>query len=217
MTVPYYTDELVTLYHGDCREIPEWLTADHLFTDPPYGVGWVGSIYGGARAHNGISGDNDTALRDAALTLWPATKLAAVFASPLAEFPTGTKQVLVWKKPPDSGIFGAVGGWRRDWEAICLTGPWPKTPARRSSIITTPGGLCTYLKQTDHPHTKPLAVIELVLETFPPGSIADPFAGSGTTLVAAKRLGRQAIGVELEERYCETAARRLDQGVLEFA
>lgn len=68
----------------------------------------------------------------------------------------------------------------------------------------------------DHPTEKPLALIEdwVQRSSNAAESVLDPFMGSGTTLVAAKNLGRRAIGVEIEERYCEIAARRLSQGVL---
>lgn len=69
MTTPYYTDELVTLYHGDCLDIAEWLTADVLVTDPPYGRNWrQGDLHGDKR--DGIAGDKDTTVRDGAFSLW---------------------------------------------------------------------------------------------------------------------------------------------------
>lgn len=211
----YYEGDGITLHHGDCREITDWLAADVLLTDPPYGVSWTVPTYNGGRKHDGIKNDGDLDARNDVLLKWGGAKPAMVFGSPIAPFPINTKQVLVWAKPVDSGIFGAIGGYRRDWEAIYLLGKWPAGPARRSGIIRTSVGTQSYLTG-EHPHAKPEALLEALIDAAPPGVVADPFAGSGSTLVAAKRAGRKAIGVEIEERYCEIIARRLSQGVLDF-
>lgn len=210
---PYYADDRVTLYLGDCREVTEWLAADVLVTDPPYGISWSVPAYNGGREHAGIANDSDLAARDYVLDAWGHERPAVVFGSPIAELPHGVKQTLVWQKPPDSGIFGAVGGWRRDWEAIYLLGAWSRIPARRSGVIRSTGSLTAHANGV-HPHAKPPALIETLIEPCPPGVIADPFAGSGSTLIAARNLGRYAIGVEIEERYAEIIALRLAQDCL---
>lgn len=222
---PYYQDDYVTLYHGDCLEHPElWAGADVLVTDPPYGIAWDRPETAGAKNswyNAGIQGDSTTAARDTALAAWGADKPALVFGSLRAEYPDGWRQMLVFRKPKAtaSGMFGAFLPWRKDWEPIFVLGKvWPKEPSVRSAVVETnalsAGGYTGYATKTGHPHTKPLDVMEQLIDATPPGVIADPFAGSGSTLVAAKALGRRAVGVELEEKYCEIAANRLSQEVL---
>ena len=217
----YYADDLVQLWHGDCREEPEWLHADVLVTDPPYGMDygrkrgtWAMPTDRPAR----IKGDTDTTLRDWALEAW-GTRPAVAFGLLRLVPPPGTTQVLVYRKPPDSGTHGAAAGFRHDVEAVYLTGKWPHAIGGRSSVIESGarmvGGQIGMAGRYGHPHAKPVDVMETLITACPPGIVADPFAGSGSTLVAARNLGRRAIGVEIDEAYCEKAARRLSQGVLE--
>lgn len=222
MTAPYYEDDLVTLYHGDCREQTAWLAADVLVTDPPYGRNWkqgeMQAKYRASDAHAGIANDHSTEARDDALALW-GTRPGILFGDLMLAPPTGTKQVLVYRKAPDAGARGAVAGRRRDLEAIYLLGKWPTGLGGRSSLITTKepaqGNPSSPAGRFRHPHAKPIDVMcELIRGTK--GTISDPFCGSGSTLVAAKLLGRRAIGVELDEAHCEMAARRLAHGVLDF-
>jgi hypothetical protein len=219
---PYYEDEPVTLYHGDCRELTLWPVADVLITDPPYGRGWrQGNIKGhrGSDAHDGIANDHSTEARDSALAAW-GQRPAIVFGDLMLAPPTGTQLVGIYHKASGAdGMRGAIAGVRRDIEAIYFLGGWPTGLGGRSSVFVTRRCMSAVhglVAQTGgHPHTKaPTVMEELVALTK--GIIADPFAGSGSTLIAAKNLGRKAIGVELEERYCEIAARRLSQGVLDF-
>jgi hypothetical protein len=221
MSEPYYSDDLVTLYHGDCREVTAWLEADVLVTDPPYGIGWsrplTKSAHGNS-AHTGIANDNDTTHRDAALTAW-GDGPALVFGSLRAEYPASWKRMLVFEKPTvGAGLFGVRVPWLSNWEPIFLLGEWPEQTPDRSAVIKTrnaaASGYSGYTTRAGHAHAKPLDVMEALIDACPAGTIADPFAGSGSTLVAAKALGRRAIGVELDERYCEIAARRLSQDTL---
>ena len=221
MTTPYYQADGIVLFLGDCRDVTEWLAADVLVTDPPYGIAWDRPATGGAKnpwVNPGIAGDVDTSTRDAALAMW-GCKPGVVFGSLRATYPAGWRRMLVFQKAPLSGLFGWLP-WRSDWEPLFVIGDWPKTVARRSSVYRTAamsaGGYRGYATATGHPHTKPADVMQEIIADCLPGTVADPFAGSGSTLVAAKMLGRQAIGVELDERYCEIAARRLSQGVLDF-
>ena len=216
MSEPYYEDDLVTLYHGDCREVTAWLEADVLVTDPPYGTQFSAENPKGGygrRQNTGvgpegfvIANDGTTETRDEALGMWSGRGPALVFGSPRMPDPPGEwADRLVWdKKRP--GMNG--GPWRYRHESIYVTAGFLRTDNAAVSIIEA------FPEQADHIHGKPIALMVRLVAAAPPGTIADPFAGSGSTLVAAKQLGRRAIGVELDERYCEIAAKRLAQDTL---
>ena len=220
MTGPYYQDDAVTLWHGDCREITAWLEADVLVTDPPYGMalkqgrrvngqssGWTSRWTGVA-----ISGDETTSARDEILAAW-GDKPALVFGTWKRPAPTGVREVLVWDKVVSTGMGALDIPWRPSWESIYVLGKG-FTGSRSHGVLAVP--LPTLApERRDHPTPKPLSLMLALLQKTR-GAVADPFAGSGSTLVAAKQLGRRAIGVEIEERYCEIAARRLSQDVLDF-
>lgn len=226
---PYYEDDWVTLYHGDCLELADvWTGADVLVTDPPYGRAWrqgeikenryVKAMNSASRA--GIANDSSTEFRDGALAAW-GNKPFVCFGDLMLPPPPGTKLVCVYHKgAANAGLRGAIDGIRRDAEAIYLGGQRSSGIGGRSSVFKFDGAISGsqgITALTGHPHTKPVGLMETLIELSPPGVIADPFAGSGSTLIAARNLGRKVIGVELEERYCEVIVKRLQQQTFDFA
>lgn len=220
MTAPYYQDELVTLYHGDCLEETAWLAADVLVTDPPYGIDWTtrGS-YGpkgstSPAVKHAIRGDVGTHARDAAITLW-GNGPRIVFGSWRQPRPDPVDHRLIWHKagsPP--GPLRAA--FMSQDEEIYITGAgFLKTSPPLRSVIRTPEHRPTEVGRIGHPTPKPVGLMEILIGTTS-GLVADPFAGSGATLLAARNLGRKVIGVELEECYCELIAKRLSQQAFNF-
>lgn len=222
MSEPYYRDDQVTLYLGDCREVPEWLSADVLVTDPPYGMAYVSNFRTASAKAAPIAGDEDPDLRDAVLSQWPASRPAVVFGTWRVPPPPGEVQRLVWwKRNAGPGMGNLAMPWGTAHEEVYILGAgWDRTKAgvrRVGSVVTTDavmGGSDGLVARYEHPTAKPVALLESLIAACPPGVVADPFAGSGTTLVAARNLGRMAIGVELDEAYCEVIAKRLAQDCL---
>lgn len=215
---PYWSDGRITLYHGDCREVTEWLAADVLVTDPPYGAKWKSgqTSYTARNARvESVRGDESTQVRDDVLTLWCGRGSAVVFGTWRLPRPAGVTHRLIWHKhrtPP--GVRGAAY-YPAEEEIYLIGGGWTGKPIQ--NVITTyewrasaPG----FVARSGHPTPKPEALMDVLVSKCPPGVIADPFVGSGSTLVSARNLGREAIGVEVEERHCETTARRLEQEML---
>jgi DNA modification methylase len=215
---PYYDDGQIQIWHGDCREILPDIHGAYqaVVTDPPYGIGWSRGVNSArnSKSHDGIANDEDTSVRDDALDMVSGVP-AVVFGSFYAPFPSRLKQVLVWEKPADSGVVGSTTGFRRNVEPVFIVGPWPHQSVKWSSLLKPcAGSISAVATETGHPHTKPVGLMRILIERCPDGVILDPFMGSGTTLRAAKDLGRKAIGIEIEERYCEIAAKRLQQSVM---
>lgn len=210
----YYRDEYVTLYHGDCLHEREWLTADVLITDPPYGIGGDLSHSQTVPTFARQEWDENLDSRDAALALW-GERPCAVFGSPKrldASLPHRAAP-LVWDKG-EVGMGDTGFPWRPNYELIYVNGSgW--SGSRESSILRYAHNARAAIT-IGHPTPKPVGLMAHLISKAPPGIIADPFAGSGSTLVAAKALGRCSVGVELNETYCEIAAARLSQDTLPF-
>lgn len=217
---PYYQDDFVTLYHGDCREILSELTFDAIVTDPPYGI--EGGKGGDARDFG--KGRYEATWEDtpAYIESVAAPVIAELAASSVPMAVTcGIRNLYAYPPPADIGCFwtpasATHGPWGfstfqpilfygRDWRAG--KGPLPSGRA-----------LTEAAEKNGHPCPKPISGWTwLVDKVVAPGlTVFDPFVGSGTTLRAAKDLNRRAIGVEIEERYCEIAARRMGQEVLDL-
>ena len=206
---PYYEDDLVTLYHGHLEEHGRWLTAGALIFDPPYGVDYQ-SGRRREKLASSILNDTDTSVRDAALRMWEPDKPALVFGSWKIRRPEGTRARLIWDTKGALGMGDLSIPWKPSDQEIYVLGKGPWQGARSNNVLSFAPVQSTAKNGRKHPHEKPVRLMaELIAKTF--GVVADPTAGSGSTLVAAKMLGRASIGVELDERYCEEAAKRLSQ------
>lgn len=214
MKAPYYEDDLVTLYLGDCREVSAWLEADVLVTDPPYGMAYESNLNRDKRntkVGRAIAGDSDLSARTDCLTLW-GDRPAIVFGTWRVERPASTKALLIWHKVGAGGLGDLSMPWLPTHEEVYVLGSG-FTGKRADAVLSYKPLMSGDRERPDHPTPKPLPLMERLIGTTT-GVIADPFAGSGSTLVAAKHMGRCAIGVEVDERYCELTASRLAQDTL---
>lgn len=229
---PYYDDGAVTIYHGDCREILPELdpqSVDLMATDPPYGMAFGGfrGVQMNVRADGARQGIR--LVRQAMFEMREALSLEAhiyVFChweswpdfydalSPFAPI----KNALVWWK--DRGGMGDVEmEYARDYEIVLYAARGRrKLAGRRDGCVIKGIAPEGNTKTRNHPTEKPVRLMRYLIERSCPsgGLVLDPFMGAGGTLVAAKDLGRRAIGIEIEERYCEIAAKRLGQEVLDL-
>jgi DNA modification methylase len=207
---PYYDDGVVTIYHGDCREVLEWLSANVLVTDPPYGIAYDSGRDGALP--RSIDGDEDTSLRDWALERW-GDRPALVFGTWRRPRPAATRMNLVWDTKGALGMGALDLPWKPAHQEVYVLGRG-FTGRRTTDVLTYAPVQSMAANGRVHPHEKPVDLMRALIGKCPPGVVADPFCGSGPTLRAAKDLGRRAVGVETKERYCEMAARRMGQEVL---
>ncbi len=215
---PYYQHAGITIYHGDATEICKRVPYGLICTDPPYGRNLSTGNHGDAPGFS-IAGDSDTSLRDQVLACLEAMP-GFVFGSPYCPRPRNTAAVLIWNKGEHVGMGNLSFPWKPTYEEIYVFGSGFAHSRRDGAVIYVPAiGGCVGARNDGfrfHPTEKPVALIKYLLERRQSEVVIDPFMGSGTTLLAAKDLGRQAIGIEIEEKYCEIAAKRLSQEVLNF-
>jgi len=226
MTGPYYQDESVTLYLGDCREImPTLGRVDAVITDPPFFMpaAHFQSRINWQRSWGDVSilGAFWAATLDLIIPRLRETGHFVTFCNgdsypvfyPEMYRRFDVLKCLVW----DKGHVGLGRIWRHQHE-LMIAARWDE------SFVSIGGKLhsdvirvrATPSADRDHPVEKPPGLLRAVIEPITPAGaiVLDPFMGAGSTLIAARDLGRKAIGIDTEERYCEAAAKRLAQGIL---
>lgn len=239
---PYYEADGITIYHGDCLAVMAEMedeSVDIVFTDPPYSSGARNAATIRARKsmrreegafgkEAWIGGDNLTAhgfamlvrlfgvealrvtVRDGHLFSFMDWRQLPVLQGALEAAGWSARALLVW----DKIHFGMGNGFRQQAEFVLHASKGTGDNFLRHDL----GTVLRDRRQPDtigHPTVKPIGIVEQCISAVP-GTVLDPFMGSGTTLVAAKNLGRSAIGVEMNEAYCEIAAQRLSQQVLDL-
>jgi site-specific DNA-methyltransferase (adenine-specific) len=251
---PYYEQDGITIYHGDCLNVLPLLDVfDLVVTSPPYNLGgepwphlgnWKQGDSAGGRskwrngsdAASGIQyGEHEDSMPHDAYVAWQHLVLQQLWAHL-----TGAGAIFYNHKPR---IIGAkawlplelnpglplrqIVTWQRaggmNFNATCYlpTYEWVMVFAKpawrlKSKAASGAGDVwaITQEARTPHPAPFPEALPATAIETTDAKAVLDPFCGWGTTLVAAKRRGVKAVGIEIEERYCEMAATRLAQGAL---
>ena len=210
---PYYQDDYVTIYHGDCQEIAPGLGQfDLLLADPPYGIAYNREevpqgkhIWSHGRQVDAVLGDMENFdptpwLKYKRVVLWGAN----CYADRLPPLPTW----LVWDKVTRNGLKLRIAECELAW-TNCVGRP------QVFRYLWSGGYRQGEQGEHYHPTQKPVALMSWCIQLAGDvQTVLDPFAGSGTTGRAAKDLGRKAVLIEREEKYCEIAARRMGQEVL---
>ena len=212
IVLPFYERDGIAIYHGDCRAILPTLTFDLMLTDPPYGIALANHAKGKERSNREwtVANDGTQEVGEAVLGMWDGPTIA--FASPMKPWTGKWRQYLCWEKGEHvSGGGDPTTCWKPSFELLQVRRNGPLDGRRDGAVLRFQAVKDDY---KFHPTPKPVSLIEYLIVKTRPTVVCDPFMGGGSTLVAAKRCGVRAIGIELEERYCEVAAKRLAQGVL---
>lgn len=238
---PYFEHSGITIYHGDCISVlPTLPPVDLVLTDPPYLQDEVGVPIRGRGVAKPICDSESVGMP------WDYSLDWMELASPCHWIVFGNYRmvggltaalevrhklgcIFTWRKPNAPHMARPVPRfdcefivWARHKSASCermgeYTSMVIDMPNLQSGCFATERITEADSGKASHPTQKPLKIIRPFIERLNAQTTLDPFMGTGTTLLAAKDLGRRAIGIEIEERYCEIAAKRLQQQVLEFA
>ena len=226
---PYYEHAGITIYHGDCREIlPLVRNGSVSVSDPPYNVGYGYAEY----ADSLPRGEYLDLIRQAmsppsAILHYPEDMFS--ISNALGVDPAECAAWTYNAHTPRKWRMVAWFGIRPDFSLVKQPFKNPQDRRILAKLERGEDGCALYdwwheeqvknvsSEKTEHPCQIPISVMTKVIGVTPAETFIDPFCGSGTTLLAAKRLGKSAIGIELSEKYCEIAANRLTQEVFDFS